>query len=88
VIAGRTRFYVVAAVFGASLGEALAGALLLGLSNLVGSALSRVPEGALLLVVFVTLAAGTVGGAWAGVAILRRSYRREADRKTALGREP
>jgi len=61
VIAGRTRFYVVAGITGAIAGEALAAAVLIGVAQLadLGQVGRRVPD----LVLASALALVVVGGA-------------------------
>jgi hypothetical protein len=72
VIAGRTRFYVVAGIVGAIVGEALAGVVAIGAAPLLS-------QGPVLLAVL--LVSGTAGGAYAGVMLMRWWYRREAEKK-------
>ncbi len=70
MIAGRTRFHIIAGITGALVGEIMAGAILLAAAHF---APLKAP---LLLPVF--LSAGVAGGAWFGVALMRRWYRRHA----------
>lgn len=77
VIAGRTRFYVVAGVVGAIAGEALAGVLAIGAAQLL-------PQESAPLSLAVLLVSGTAGGAYAGVIFMRCWYRRESEKKRLI----
>ena len=79
VIAGRTRFYVVAGIVGAIVGEALAGALVIGASRLLS-------QDTALVLLALLLMSGTAGGAFAGVALMRGWYRREVEKKHLIAR--
>jgi hypothetical protein len=72
VIAGRTRFYVVAGILGAIAGEALAGVFAIGAARLLF-------RSAALMSLVVLLVSSTAGGAYAGVMLMRWWYRREAE---------
>lgn len=79
MIAGRTRFYVVAGIVGAIAGEALAGLLAFAAAQF----LSQDPALASVAVLLVT---GTAGGAYAGVTLMRWWYRRESEKKPLVAR--
>jgi hypothetical protein len=83
VISGRTRFYVVAGVVGAIVGEVVAGVLLLGLARFFGLAVPRYPFLAIPMLVWASLVLGLLGGAWAGAEAMRWWYRREGRNATA-----
>lgn len=74
MIAGRTRFYAVAGVAGATLGEVLAAGVALGLSWLV-PATTTLGRPAALLYAGALIVLGLALGASAGVALLRAWYR-------------
>jgi hypothetical protein len=89
VIAGRTRFYVVAGITGLILGEVLAAATLLGLVKFVSfPVMVRHPFLGSPLLGSALSVAGAVGGTWGGVQVMRWWYRREAARKTTPARQP
>jgi hypothetical protein len=71
VIAGRTRFYVVAVIVGAITGECSAGAGWVGLLHLMSNEVIVHQLLANPLLALAVLIAGTIGGAWAGVAVMR-----------------
>lgn len=75
MIAGRTRFYLVAGIVGAIVGEALGAVLAIGAARLLPD------RSAALMSLLLLLLSGTVAGAYAGVVLMRAWYRREAERK-------
>ena len=72
MIAGRTRFYVVAGAVGAMAAALPASLVAAALVTLIAVPLPD-PEAQLLVFGFIATA-GIAGGAWCGVALMRRWY--------------